>query len=602
MATLYLGSEVREVPDSQVPYLTGQEASDTTGRFIPTPYSANAPISSPTPVQPTPEAIPPRPVFDSSQFEQSQSEILAQEQLGQLQAPTMRSEAEIREEALARARAQIEATEGLYQEELARVRDEGNRRTQGVSSMAVSAGLAGSPFKEQLEDPSRKLTQQQLNAQSAQRQAQIGAIMAQAEGQSQERFLKEREFYTGEQEKYKSEQERLTANIQAEQEARKLKARGIIPQLAAGGLSLDEIPQADFDKLLEESGLSELEARVLYNLNTPEAQADYSVQGSKLIGIFFDPITQKPKITTQDIPGLEGAEEVNIQQFGGVPYVIGTDAEGNVIGKILPGFQDPSKATGGRASSGSSISGFDLSSITPEARQVVQSIPTFEDFIKQKEEELQMSIADRESFRKEYESQIEPIIEQQKVEGNDLVGAYAEMVIKGQASLSSIPNSIRNEVAMRTQELGGAKKTLSETAIKEIAQTQNALDALVDLRSKIDENIEFIGPVSGLQALNPYSEARRIQADVDRVRQTVGKALEGGVLRKEDEEKYKKILATVTDRPETALYKIDQLLKDIQSNYDVYLSSQASADRYVGGFETQQQTQTSASSDPLGIR
>ena len=46
-----------------------------------------------------------------------------------------------------------------------------------------------------------------------------------------------------------------------------------------------------------------------------------------------------------------------------------------------------------------------------------------------------------------------------------------------------------------------------------------------------------------------------LQADVDRARQTVGKALGGGVLRKEDEDKYKKILATLNDTPETAVYK-----------------------------------------------
>jgi hypothetical protein len=45
-----------------------------------------------------------------------------------------------------------------------------------------------------------------------------------------------------------------------------------------------------------------------------------------------------------------------------------------------------------------------------------------------------------------------------------------------------------------------------------------------------------------MQTVNPWSGSRKVQAEIDRVRQLVGKALEGGVLRKEDEEKYKKIL------------------------------------------------------------
>jgi hypothetical protein len=39
--------------------------------------------------------------------------------------------------------------------------------------------------------------------------------------------------------------------------------------------------------------------------------------------------------------------------------------------------------------------------------------------------------------------------------------------------------------------------------------------------------------------------------------------LEGGVLRKEDEEKYKKILPTVNDTMETVLYKMKQLKAQI---------------------------------------
>src|SRR3990167_2258675 len=106
-------------------------------------------------------------------------------------------------------------------------------------------------------------------------------------------------------------------------------------------------------------------------------------------------------------------------------------------------------------------------------------------------------------------------------------------------------------------------KGLSDTAIQNVAQTQKALDDLAYLKTKIQGNESKLGPIKGLAALNPWSEARKLQADVDRVRQTVGKALEGGVLRKEDEEKYKKILATLTDTPTTALYKVDALIGSI---------------------------------------
>lgn len=126
-----------------------------------------------------------------------------------------------------------------------------------------------------------------------------------------------------------------------------------------------------------------------------------------------------------------------------------------------------------------------------------------------------------------------------------------------------------------TTQLG--TKALSDTAIKEINQTNNALTSLSELKDVINNNLEYIGPIKGLSALNPWSKARQAQADVDRVRQVVGKALEGGVLRKEDEEKYKKILATLTDTPETALYKIDELINNITTTKDDYINLQTSS-------------------------
>lgn len=130
---------------------------------------------------------------------------------------------------------------------------------------------------------------------------------------------------------------------------------------------------------------------------------------------------------------------------------------------------------------------------------------------------------------------------------------------------------------MDTSNLG--IKGLSDTAIKEVSQTQKALEDLDILKEKISANLQFVGPIKGLQKINPFSKSRQIQADVDRVRQTVGKALEGGVLRKEDEEKYKKILATLTDTPETAIYKIDALRSSLERDIANYKSLQQSAGR-----------------------
>lgn len=115
-------------------------------------------------------------------------------------------------------------------------------------------------------------------------------------------------------------------------------------------------------------------------------------------------------------------------------------------------------------------------------------------------------------------------------------------------------------------------KPLAPAEVTKIAETQKALSDIQVLTSSIDKNLQYIGPVSGFQALNPWSKARQLQADIDRVKQTIGKALEGGVLRKEDEEKYKKILPTVNDTEETARYKLAQLNTTLQADLDRYTS------------------------------
>jgi hypothetical protein len=128
-----------------------------------------------------------------------------------------------------------------------------------------------------------------------------------------------------------------------------------------------------------------------------------------------------------------------------------------------------------------------------------------------------------------------------------------------------------------TSRLGA--KPLSDGAIQTVTEFSGALKDLEYLRGVISTNIDKLGPITGLEALNPWSEKRKIQADIDRIKQTVGKALEGGVLRKEDEEKYKKILAQITDTPQTALYKIDSLVSSLQNKAEEYTALQMSTGR-----------------------
>lgn len=188
--------------------------------------------------------------------------------------------------------------------------------------------------------------------------------------------------------------------------------------------------------------------------------------------------------------------------------------------------------------------------------------------------------------------------------------AWAEIVMKNPAMMDKLTPTMRGKVGPILKSMGYqdfetlSGQNLSDTAIKQISSTQSALDSLKDLRTILHENEQFIGPVSGLQAKLPWSDARKVQADIDRVRQRVGKALEGGVLRKEDEAKYQKILATLTDEPSTAIYKLDQIAHELENDLNTYKETQKSAGRRVDTSKKADSAsgKPSAKGDPLGIR
>lgn len=120
-----------------------------------------------------------------------------------------------------------------------------------------------------------------------------------------------------------------------------------------------------------------------------------------------------------------------------------------------------------------------------------------------------------------------------------------------------------------------APLSLSDSAITKTTDAQKALQGLDELDTILADGYAG-GKVSGnIRKLNPFDDTFKTQqASIDRIRQIVGKALEGGVLRKEDEEKYKKILPTMQDQPEVYRAKVAQLRQMIGDDMQQYLALQ----------------------------
>jgi hypothetical protein len=169
------------------------------------------------------------------------------------------------------------------------------------------------------------------------------------------------------------------------------------------------------------------------------------------------------------------------------------------------------------------------------------------------------------------------------------------LAASGQAE--SRRHNLATEETARNSAAGGAK--LGEGAVGRIAEIESAIGEVEKLAKLLQDNSGYMGPVMGWRAsalnVNPWDQdPKKVQASIDLIRQRVGKALEGGVLRKEDEEKYRKILPTMTDMPDVAQYKLRMLAEMMRRDLTTFVDTQAKAGRRVGGSAPETRVMTMA--------
>lgn len=142
----------------------------------------------------------------------------------------------------------------------------------------------------------------------------------------------------------------------------------------------------------------------------------------------------------------------------------------------------------------------------------------------------------------------------------------------------------------------------------DIAELNTSLDDLNTLERQLGQT----GAASKVGAMLPNvvteftgwgESAKQRQAVIDRVKQVIGKALEGGVLRKEDEYKYVKILPTIGDPPEVARTKIAGLRTAITQRRGRRLETLGQSGFDTSKFDTAPTSGaiSDPASDPLGL-
>lgn len=140
------------------------------------------------------------------------------------------------------------------------------------------------------------------------------------------------------------------------------------------------------------------------------------------------------------------------------------------------------------------------------------------------------------------------------------------LIRPAKAATSAATSAAGTSAKMRTEKAEG--KILPATASEKLGDFVASMSQMNELLTGIKNPDSPQGPISQWKKANPYDwKAQGKQQLVASTKQLVGKALEGGVLRKEDEEKYNKILPKMGDTYESAELKSKQLMTMLNNAY-----------------------------------
>jgi hypothetical protein len=176
--------------------------------------------------------------------------------------------------------------------------------------------------------------------------------------------------------------------------------------------------------------------------------------------------------------------------------------------------------------------------------------------------------------------------------------AYMDQVsAQGQAQRDN--QSYRDKMlALRKQQMAQKSapqgKELTQNMIRTLNEGNQIPQMLDDVRVALDASANIMGPVEGRRrSLNPWDEqSQTLESQVRAASQSFGRYMEGGVLRKEDEAKYRRMFPNASDTPEVARNKlaiVERMLKQKQgSDMDAFRAQGYNLTGLDRGFEIPQ--------------
>lgn len=164
--------------------------------------------------------------------------------------------------------------------------------------------------------------------------------------------------------------------------------------------------------------------------------------------------------------------------------------------------------------------------------------------------------------REGFTSKIEQRATDQQLKGYQLRKAKRE---EEEANLPFQETRAGKEFIEKKAIEANAPQKLSANDVQKITEGAVIPNLLTNVEQTIAKNQDLFGPFEGrARSINPYdTRAQTVDAEMRATSQAFGRFMEGGVLRKEDEEKYRKMFPQLSDTPEVARSKlqvVNQLL------------------------------------------
>lgn len=131
-------------------------------------------------------------------------------------------------------------------------------------------------------------------------------------------------------------------------------------------------------------------------------------------------------------------------------------------------------------------------------------------------------------------------------------------------------------------------KTLPPSSIFALNEGKTVARLLPDVEAAIQKNEGKFGPITGrVRSANPYDvDAQTFDARMRSASQSFGKFMESGVLRKEDEEKYRKMFPQASDDDQVKKNKLEIIKRQLAQKYEDDRKTLGRSGYDVSGFET----------------